>query len=132
MIEYLLILSILIFIYYDLRYVKSFPLLALLIAIQVLMIKEHSIWLITFLIVAIVYELYSIFRSKIVEYDDYIHIANSITLLPNYSLESLFIYLILYLILVYISSRFYKNVVPTSAQTYISALAAPVFLAALT
>ncbi len=120
MIEYILFISILLFIYYDLRYVKSFPLIALIIAIQTLMLGNHIVWLITFFTVALVYELFSLFRSKILEYDDYIHLANSITLLPEHSLLSLTIYLISYIVLIVITTMFYKNIIPTAAQTYIS------------
>lgn len=119
MIEWILIIII---IFYDLYYIKSLPLLALILAV---LIANNNIyvWVYSFLIAALVYEIAALLKgSKIVEYDDYIHISNSICLLPNLSIINISIFSAVYLLLLFLASKYYKVRVPTSAQLYISSI----------
>ncbi|MEM4699275.1 MAG: hypothetical protein QXU27_02385 [Candidatus Anstonellales archaeon] len=117
------LILIAILIYYDLKYVKSNHVLALLIAGTLLLeLGKYQIWFITFLITALVFEISMYLkRNRFIDYDDYIHLANSIIILN--SISDIVIFAILYILLILLISRFYRNRIPTSAEMYISALA---------
>lgn len=117
------LILIAILIYYDLKYVKSNHVLALLIAGTLLLeLGKYQIWVITFLITALVFEISMYLkRNRFIDYDDYIHLANSIIILN--SISDIIIFAILYILLILLISRFYRIRIPTSAEMYISALA---------
>ncbi|MEM2769012.1 MAG: hypothetical protein QXQ15_00960 [Candidatus Anstonellales archaeon] len=116
------LILIAILIYYDLKYVKSNYILTLLITGTLLLeLGKYQIWIITFLITALVFEISMYLkRSRFIDYDDYINLANSIIILN--SISDIVIFAILYVILILLISRFYGNRIPTSAEMYISAL----------
>lgn len=129
MIYELLLLLIATLVYYDLRYVNSHVPLSIAVTFLTLIYTDrYSLWLISFLISFIIYETMTvIIRRQFIDRSDYLHIANSVTLLQN--INHLPLFLSLYVVMIAISGFIYKDRIPTVAQLYLSTFFISVALA---
>ncbi|MCX8154660.1 MAG: hypothetical protein N3C61_02410 [Candidatus Micrarchaeota archaeon] len=120
MIYELLIISLVILVYYDLRYVvPNLPLSLLITSLVLVNTDRYILWIVSLTITFIVYETISVaIRRNFVDRSDYLHIANSISLLQD--LTYLPVFLIIYVLMILATTLVYKHRIPTVAQLYIS------------